>query len=108
MTRLWQRPPQVAQSGDQKAFSRADVDAAVAQAVKAERENTTQTALTASKEPPVIQKPSPRREVAAVSKTVKPHVKALTREERQQLAADLRLIPSDDEELPLTPEEPNH
>jgi hypothetical protein len=52
---------------------------------------------------------SQRTELAAARTPTKPRVKGLTREERVQLAADLRLIPGTEEEESLfeLPEQPN-
>ena len=50
-----------------------------------------------------------RNQLAAFRPPVKTHIKSLTRQEKEQLLADLRLIPGrDEEELPLeVPDEPN-
>jgi hypothetical protein len=50
-----------------------------------------------------------RNQLAAFRLPVKSHVKGLTREEREQLLADLRLIPGKDEEEPPLglPDEPD-
>ncbi|HEU5240155.1 MAG TPA: hypothetical protein VFU37_23675, partial [Pyrinomonadaceae bacterium] len=52
--------------------------------------------------PEVVPTSSPRPSVARVRIPARPKVKGLTLEEREQLAADLRLIPGvDDDEFPF-------
>jgi anti-sigma factor RsiW len=58
----------------------------------------------------LVQKQTASNNQVAVSRTVtRSHMKGLTRQEREQLAADLRLTPGrDEEELPFVfPDEPN-
>lgn len=99
----WQRPGPVAQSGaDAKVFTRADFDAALARELKAQAEKMEQTAAAPQKNPQMAQSSSTRNELARVRRPNKPRIKGLTQQEREQLAADLRLIPSgDEEELPF-------
>lgn len=94
-----QRPAPIVSQPEEQRFTKADLDRAVAeariQAAKEQRsEPPKQTLATA-------QAPSPRTGLAS-TRPAKPRVKGLTQQEREQLAADLRLIPSaDDEELPF-------
>lgn len=95
----WRRPTQVATGNDEKVFTRAEFDAAVAREVKSQAEKIQQAALPAPKDVTPIQTSSPRNELARTQKS-RPRIKGLTLQEREQLAADLRLIPTtDDEEL---------
>jgi putative zinc finger protein len=93
-----QRPTPIASQPAEPMFTRADLDKAVADA-------RIQATKAQEPEPPkqIVAVPTPSsRTVLASTRPVKPRVKALTQQERQQLAADLRLIPSsDDEELPF-------
>jgi hypothetical protein len=51
---------------------------------------------------PVDQVAAPRVAVTTFRRSNRPRVKGLTPQEREQLAADLRLVPgADDEELPF-------
>ena len=94
-----QKPaPIMSQAADQK-YTKADLDKAVAdaklQVMKARQPEPTKQIL------PAAPKPSPRTTLAS-ARPAKPRIKGLTPQERQQLAADLRLIPSsDEEELPF-------
>ncbi|MGZ8847366.1 MAG: zf-HC2 domain-containing protein [Pyrinomonadaceae bacterium] len=96
----WRQPTQVATTNDEsKVFTKAEFDAAVAREVKNQTEKTQQAGVTAPKDVTPIQTPSPRNELARTQKS-RPRIKGLTRQEREQLAADLRLIPTtDDDEL---------
>lgn len=96
----WRPPTQVATTNDEsKVFTKAEFDAAVAREVKNQTEKTQQAAVPAPKDVTSIQTPSPRNELARTQKS-RPRIKGLTRQEREQLAADLRLIPTtDDDEL---------
>jgi len=100
ISRSWQKPAPVANDSAGPKFTQADLDRAVAeaktQAVKEQQATSTRSNDVVAEAPP------PRNAVATPQRSNKPRVKALTQQERQQLAADLRLIPSsDDEELPF-------
>jgi anti-sigma factor RsiW len=101
ISRSWNKPKYSQQQFDQAVQKQ--VDAQLAQ-------------LSARQNPPgVVQNPTPEKskdgpQVAVYRsqpKTQRP--RGLSRQEREQLAADLRLIPRDDDELPFVfSEEPNH
>ncbi|HSQ23852.1 MAG TPA: zf-HC2 domain-containing protein [Pyrinomonadaceae bacterium] len=103
ISRGWQRSVPVATGGGEpKVFTQADLDATLARELKAQAERMRQAPSSPQKDPQLVQSSSPRNEVARVRPPHKPRIKGLTQQERQQLAADLRLIPSgDDEELPF-------
>ena len=88
-------------------FTKADLDRAVAEAkMQVAREKST-----------TVQKPSetfdqalaPRVAVAPSRRSNPPRIKGLTQQEREQLSADLRLVPgADDEEMPFgSSDQPN-
>jgi hypothetical protein len=81
-------------------FTRADLDRAVAEAkmqVAKEQQTTGQ-----KPNEPADQGAAPRVALTTSRRLNRPRVKALTQQEREQLAADLRLVPdADDEELPF-------
>lgn len=107
ISRSWQRAPEIArESGAPKIFTQAQFDAAVAQQVKNQTDKLQQAAAAAPKDS--SKAVSPRHEVARAPKPAKPRIKGLTLEERQQLAADLRLVPSteDDESLFVMSDQP--
>ena len=111
VSRTWPRsnPAQVA-GGGEKVFTKSELDAEVARQVKIQTEKSQQQKTVEQSEyatPP--QRQARRTEVATVRNSTKPRVKGLSREERQQLAADLRLIPGAEEEESLfeLPEQPN-
>lgn len=93
------RPAQVATRPPEQMFTKADLDKAVADAkLQAAKEQQSAT----PKETVAVAQQPPSRTGLANARPVKPRVKGLTQQERQQLAADLRLIPNvDDEELPF-------
>ena len=99
VSRSWQKPNSVANTAETR-FTRADLDRAVAEAkmqVAREQQTTGQKPNEA-----VDQPPAPRVAVTTSRRANRPRVKGLTQEEREQLAADLRLVPgADDEELPF-------
>ena len=106
----WRQPAQVATVNDNsKIFTRAEFDAAVAREVKNQTDKTQQAAVPAQKDVRPIQTTSTRNEIARTQKS-KPRIKGLTLQEREQLAADLRLVPTtDDEELIFgISDQPNH
>jgi hypothetical protein len=105
-----QPAPIVTTSGEEKVFSKSELNAEVARQVKMETERIQkQTSAQSSNPSTTAPRTERRNEVAGVRTPSKPRVKGLTRQEREQLAADLRLIPgADDDELPFVlPEQPN-
>ena len=114
ISRSWNRPAPMANSGsDPKVYTRSQFDEAVAKevAVQTAKNNTAETSQRRVKET-AVESPKQamnRNQLAAFRPPVKSHIKGLTRQEREQLLADLRLIPGrDEEELPLgLPDEPN-
>jgi hypothetical protein len=103
ISRSWQQPTQIAtDNAESKVFTKAEFDAAVDREVKNQTEKIQQASATKPIEATQAQTQSPRNEVAGAQKPGKPRVKGLTRHEQEQLAADLRLVPStDDEGLPF-------
>ena len=99
VSRSWQRSSTVANAPAEPRFTQADLDQAVAEAkIKIAKDQQ----ATLQKSTDEVSAPSPRIAVATPRRSSKPRVKGLTPEEREQLAADLRLIPgADDEELPF-------
>jgi hypothetical protein len=109
MSRLSQRPNQVAKNDSQLKYSQRDFDKAVQERVDAKvarlnRDNAaTISQATARDNKPKVVKVRP--ELASSGA----RARGLTRAEREQLLADLRLTPGrDEEELPFVfPDEPN-
>lgn len=99
ISRGWPSPTTVANGPVEPRFTQADLDRAVAEAKnKVAREQP----ATLQKSTDEVLAPSPRIAVATTRRFDKQRVKGLTQQEREQLAADLRLIPGvDDEELPF-------
>ena len=104
-----QPAPVVRTSGEEKVFTKSEMEAEVARQIKIQTDKIQQQAAAQSSNPPAAPRTQPRAEVATVHTPPRPRVKGLTRQEREQLAADLRLIPGpDDDELPFAlPEQPN-
>ncbi len=110
ISRSWNRPVQVANKTEESKYSKEQFDQAVRKQVdeKLGQLNIPQTS-------PKVEVPNPQRSgeggnQVAVNrvqpKTQRP--RGLSRQERVQLAADLRLIPRDEDELPFgLSEEPN-
>jgi anti-sigma factor RsiW len=110
--RIWPRPTPapIAKAGGEKLFTKSELEAEVARQVKMQTEKMEQQQKTAEQVSTAsAPRQSQRTELAAVRTPTKPRVKGLTREERVQLAADLRLIPGTEEEESLfeLPEQPN-
>lgn len=110
VARSWQRPLPVANGSGEPKFTQAQMDKAVAEA----RNQVMQEQQSAKPKENVAEVNAPERRLTTVPRTSKPRIKGLTQQERQQLAADLRLIPAgDDEELPFVisdqtnPDRPN-
>ena len=110
VSRLWQKPKQVTinQAPNSEA-SKKQFDAAVATEVKrqVDRLNSKEHPAFTKAIKPKLNETSRRPQLA--KNDPQPRVRGLTRAERLQLAADLRLTPGrDDEELPFVfPDEPN-
>jgi hypothetical protein len=105
-SRLWQRPTtEVVRTSSEPAFDQQKFDQAVQKEVKdrmaaLERQRTEDLATAKPNEP------KPNVQAGNRGKSKRPN--GLNQEEREQLAADLGLIPGRDEELPFVlPEEPN-
>jgi hypothetical protein len=101
VSRSWQKANPVSPNETAEArFTKADLDQAVAEAkiqVAREQQTTRQ-----KPDETVDQAATPRVAVVTSRRSNRPRVKALTQQEREQLAADLRLVPgADDEELPF-------
>ena len=99
ISRTWQKPAVIA-NGEPKLYTQSDLNKAIAEA----KSQAAQIQQAPASKPDEVRtnQPHRRNEVAISHSTIKPRVKALTREEREQLAADLRLIPGiDDEEFPF-------
>ena len=110
ISRMFQSQPPVVKNETQPDFSQQDIDRAVQKAVD-EKVATLNRA-----NPPRISNATARDKVKVVKgrtqlavNTAQPRAHRLTRAEREQLAADLRLTPGrDEEELPFVfPDEPN-
>ena len=113
ISRLWQQPSQiVTSSSEQKVFTRTEFQAAVKSEVEKQVEEfkkvQEQTSVSATVND-VPQKTTERRQSSIRSQLARLPQSRLTRQEREQLAADLRLIPGrDEEELPFVlTDEPN-
>ena len=113
ISRSSRRPAQVA-NNDEKVYTKTQFEAAVDKAVNAKLKESQATAPPASnvaiEVKPSKQKSISRRELARNNSPSRAQrVRALTRAEREQLAADLLLIPGRDEaDLPFVfSEEPN-
>lgn len=105
VSRAWQRPTQLASDGNKAEYSRQQFEQAVqnqiAEQAKSNEEKPEPTVTPKDEgQPPVQMTRRARRKTPPANK--------LTREEREQLAADLGLIPGREEERPFVlPEEPN-
>ena len=108
-SRLWQTPVQVVKTGtelsvDQQEFDQAvqkEVDKRLAALAATKDENRTPEAVDKSTE-------GKNHPQLATHRVRSKRTKGLSQEERVQLAADLGLIPSGEDELPFVlPEEPN-
>ena len=113
IARLTQRQPQVAKNEAQPNFSQQDIDRAVQKGIdegmtRASREKSPQKGETTRT---FKSKNADNRGQLAANQSPprNPRARGLTRQERIQLAADLRLTPGrDEEELPFVfPDEPN-
>ena len=112
ISRAWQRPTiaPVAQTNvEERVYTASDFKTAVEREVRIQTDRIQQQASSQQNNPPLNTPRSQRSELAIVHVLSKPRVKGLTREEREQLASDLRLVPGvEEEELPFElPEQPN-
>ncbi len=105
ISRLSQRSPQVANNETQNKYSQRDIDQARQKGIdegmiRASRVNVPQKGATTEIVKP--KNPGNRIQLAANQSPRNPRARGLTRQEREQLAADLRLTPAgDEEELPF-------
>jgi hypothetical protein len=110
IARSWQRTPPAANvHGEPKVYTESEFKAELARQVKVETEKLQTATANRPKEIPPPQPRPARPEVAPVRTAARPRMKGLTVKEREQLAADLRLIPTgDDDEFPfLISDQPN-
>jgi len=112
IARSWNQPAQLAKRETEPKYSQQDVDRAVERRVaEIAQVNHLQTAP----QPPVAPTPNKqidkRKDIQLAVTRVQPKTprpRGLSRQEREQLAADLRLIPRDEDELPFgLSDEPN-
>jgi len=112
ISRMLQRQPQVTKNETQPGFSQRDIDQAVQKGIEEGMARASRANLPPKGEIKMIrpQKAENRIQLAAnQSQPRSQRSRSLTRQERIQLAADLRLTPGrDEEELPFVfPDEPN-
>jgi len=109
VSRLWNTPAPLAQTGTSP-YSQEQFDAAVAKEVKIQLD-VLKSKSTSEESSSTARKPKPKNRTTQLAmnppqKKMRP--RGLTRQEREQLAADLRLIYKDEDELPFVfSEEPN-
>ncbi len=112
ISRSWSRPVQLANKGTEPKYSQQDLD----QAVQKRLEEIAK--LNQQQTPPQVNKASTDKEptkhgnqdqvVVNRVQPKTPRARGLSRQEREQLASDLRLIPRDEDELPFVlSDEPN-
>jgi hypothetical protein len=113
ISRSWNKPPPLANNQPKNdAYSKERFDTAVANEVKRQMEKLKSKDSSASSNSTATTDKSngkSRESQVAVNRTPpRVHPRGLSRQERVQLAADLRLIPRDEDELPFVfSEEPN-
>jgi hypothetical protein len=112
ISRSWNKPPLASNQPKNNAYSQEQFDTAVANEVKRLMDERKSKNSSASSGPTAAtDKPNDkyRPPHLAMNRTQpKVHPRGLSRQERVQLAADLRLIPRDEDELPFVfSEEPN-
>ena len=113
ISRSWNKPPPLAANQPKNdVYSKEKFDAAVANEVQRRidklrrNDSSTSSSRTAAKDKPNEKNRQPHLAVNRTQPKVRP--RGLTRQEREQLAADLRLIPRNEDELPFVfSEEPN-
>src|SRR5882672_1858688 len=111
ISRSWNRPVQLASGSEESKYSKEQFDQAVKKQVDARMAQ-----LNVPQNPPQVEAPTPENSNGNGSRLATnrlpsktQHPRGLNRQEREQLAADLRLIPNrDDDELPFVlSDEPN-
>jgi hypothetical protein len=113
ISRSWRQPAPLAKTQPKtESYGKEQFDAAVAQEVQRRINELRKDSSTSTGSPANTNTNRPndtRRPQIAVNRIqLKVRPRGLTRQEREQLAADLRLIPRDDEDLPFAfSEEPN-
>ena len=112
LSRSWQRSTNTAQQGNEAKYSQPQLDQEVQRQVKERVAALMQESSTSVKPASQIKQPTSTQTVPHVavnhSRSGNQRAKGLNRQEREQLAADLGLIPRRDEELPFVlPEQPN-
>lgn len=107
ISRSWNKPGQQANSRPKSdAYTKEQFDAAVAHEVKRQIDELKSKNSPAS--PDKTNEKNRLTQIAGNRTQPKVRPRGLTRQEREQLAADLRLIPRDDDDLPFVfSEEPN-
>jgi hypothetical protein len=112
ISRSWSRPVELANKGIEPKYSQQEFDQAVQRRLDEIARLNNQQTLPKVNDSSTTKKPldNGSRTQLAVSRIQPrtPRPRGLSRQEREQLAADLRLIPRDDEELPFVlSDEPN-
>jgi hypothetical protein len=109
VSRVWQRPLQVTKTGGEpRIFTQSDLDKAVAETRRELNARQSENSDGPKPESQVVQQTRAVQRSSNPSKA-KPGIKALTRQEREQLASDLRLISaSDDEDTTLALPDADH
>jgi len=98
VSRTWQRSTVAQTNGEKTLYTASDFKTAVDREVKAQTEKIQRQTSSQQNNSPATAQRNQRSELASVRTPSKPRVKGLTREEREQLAADLRLVPGAEEE----------
>jgi hypothetical protein len=110
ISRSWNRPLQTATQGAAAKYSQQQLDQEVQKQVNEMLARTTDGNLPKKTEGPKPNKTADTSNRSALNRTLPrtPHPRGLNKQEREQLAADLRLIPRDEDELPFgLSDEPN-
>jgi len=110
VSRLWNKPAPLANQPTTNAYSQEEFEAAVAKEVKLQME-LLKSKSTSTEGPTLTAKPAEKNRPTQLAENrtqTKTRPRGLTRQEREQLASDLRLIYRDDDDLPFVfSEEPN-
>ncbi|HKP48302.1 MAG TPA: zf-HC2 domain-containing protein [Pyrinomonadaceae bacterium] len=109
VSRFWQKPTEVAKTNSEPAFSQEKFDQAVQKQVDEKLAEINRQKAEAATATASASNPNEQRRIAqaGVNRGKSKRANGLNQEEREQLAADLGLIPGRDEELPFVlPEEP--
>lgn len=108
IARSWNQPVQLANKAEESKYSQEQFDQAVKKQV-----DQRLAQLSVPQTAPKVEDPTPKTKdnetrIAVNRVPVKTRPRGLSRQEREQLAADLRLIPRDEDELPFgLSDEPN-